>query len=476
MAERAHAAIAGYRPRFYGGSITLVVSAIDRHFGCDTADLWAGHADRIEVKRVDADHLTIAHDPVSAAAVAEVIDSGLSLRRESGFGLRPTPGFERPMILSTMRWFSAARLGHALTEAGFRTSACRPRGHPLGLVDGLVADCRLHKFSPLRSLTTAIRRAGPDIVLPDDERALVLLRRLHRRVQASDPELAAVVGRSLGHVEDWPLIASRAGLEHEADALGVLAPKTDRVESLAALSAWVAESGLPIALKTDGSWGGRGVAVVRDADRIPDIWRSISNPPKLHRAIKRLVFDLDTDSLTAFARRQRPVVNIQQYVDGREGIVTAACLDGKVRALVCLEVVQATEPRGPASVVRIIDHPGMAEAARILVDRFGFSGFCGFDFILTADGNAHLLELNPRVTPTCHLLVEGECESERTLVLFPTESIRGFSSDDPAIGVLDLPAHAPLLIRHGRRLVARHNRPTARLVRRVERRFSSSRY
>ena len=49
----------------------------------------------------------------------------------------------------------------------------------------------------------------------------------------------------------------------------------------------------------------------------------------------------------------------------------------------------------------------MAETARQLIRRFGLSGFCGFDFILTDDGDAHLLEINPRVTPTCHLLVEG---------------------------------------------------------------------
>src|SRR5262249_57797403 len=106
--------------------------------------------------------------------------------------------------------------------------------------------------------------------------------------------------------------------------------------------------------------------------------------------------------------RDGPVVNAQGYVGGREAIATVACVDGQVQALVCLEVVQASQERGPAAVVRIIDHDGMAEAARRLVGRFGLSGFAGFDFILTESGEALLLELNPRATPTCYLLVEGD--------------------------------------------------------------------
>src|SRR5213075_980492 len=117
-------------------------------------------------------------------------------------------------------------------------------------------------------------------------------------------------------------------------------------------------------------------------------------------------FNFEAGPISAWLRRARPVVNAQQYVEGREAIATVACIDGKVETLVCLEVMQATEEHGPAALVRIIDHPGMAEAARRLVGRYGLSGFCGFDFMITDAGDAQLLELNPRVTPTSHLLVE----------------------------------------------------------------------
>src|SRR5206468_1805020 len=144
----------------------------------------------------------------------------------------------------------------------------------------------------------------------------------------------------------------------------------DVIDSAGALNTWVGGHRLPIVLKTDGSWGGRGVAVIREDADLRDAWRTVSNPPRLARGVKRLLFNSEAGPLAAWIRRAHPVVNAQKFVQGREAIVTAACVDGAVQALVCLEVMQESEAKGPAAVVRIIDHPGMAEAARRLVARF----------------------------------------------------------------------------------------------------------
>jgi thioesterase domain-containing protein len=474
MSKRAYRAIADYRPRFYDGRLTLIAASVDRHFGCDAGDLWSGYAGQLHVQRVAGDHVTILADPTSAAAVARVIDHGLALKRADWIGLRPIPGFERPMILTTMCWFSAARLGHALSEAGFSVSTCRPKAHPLELVDALTNDHRLYKLWPLRSIAAAIRADDPDLVICDDERALALLRRLHARVRATDPDMAAMLVRSLGSVEDWPCITSRTGLASEARALSLAAPETAVMDYADALDTWVKEHDLPIVLKTDGSWGGRGVAIVHGRSTLPRVWRRISNPPGFIRALKRAVFDQESESLLASMRRERPVVNAQEFCAGREAIVTAACVDGKVQALVCLAVVRVSESRGPATVVQIIDHPQMAETACLLIRRFGLSGFCGFDFIVEDSGNAQLLEVNPRVTPTCHLLVEGDCVSNRIVTLFPFELLR---DRDPGIGVfdtLDMPIRAPSLIEHGTKSVVRHHYLVPRTVRRISQRISGS--
>ena len=97
---------------------------------------------------------------------------------------------------------------------------------------------------------------------------------------------------------------------------------------------------------------------------LPGIWGRISRPPGLVRGLKRAVFDHELNTLVAWRRREHPVVNAQQFCGGRDAIVTAASVDGKTLALVCLEVIQTSAVRGPAAVVRIIDHPQMAETAR----------------------------------------------------------------------------------------------------------------
>jgi len=379
------------------------------------------------------------------------------------------PGFKRPMILTTVRWFSSARLANALSEAGFSVSACRPDGHPLDVVETLATVRRFHRLWPLRSIATAIRAANPDLVMCDDEPALALLRRLYGRVRTTDPDMASLLARSLGHIEDWHSITSRTMLAGEARAINLAAPDTAVIDSADGLRKWADEHELPIVLKTDGSWGGRGVILLGDLANLPRVWRRISSAPGLLRGLKRAVFDHELNTLVAWRCRERPVVNAQQFCAGREAIVTAASVDGRVQALVCLEVVQASDVLGPAAVVRIIDQPQMAETARQLIRRFGLTGFSGFDFMIEDSGNPQLLEMNARITPTAHLLVEGDCIPNQIVRLFPFELSRHAESDVDMFGILDTPVRAPLLFEHGMRVAARHHRPVRRAVRRVVR-------
>jgi hypothetical protein len=127
-------------------------------------------------------------------------------------------------------------------------------------------------------------------------------------------------------------------------------------------------------------------------------------------------------------------------------------------------VVAKSPARGPATVVRVIDHPAMAEAARRMVRRLGLSGFSGFDFIIAETGEPVLLELNPRLTPTSHLLVEDGHRRERTLVLFPAEHPAGVPE-----GVMDVPVRAPSLVALGERIVGRPPRRLTRVARQLGR-------
>jgi thioesterase domain-containing protein len=462
LAETALAAIGGYRPAFYDGDLTLIASAVDRHFGADTGRLWDGYARHIDLLRIAGDHLTVMRRPASAAAISQIIDHRLAVRGPDWPGLRPATGFARPMIVTTMRWFSAARLAHALSEAGFEVSACRPADHPLDVVTTLAADHRLRRLARLASLETAIRASGPDLLLPDDERAWALIRRLH--AHTTDPSIKTLIEHSIGPADDWASVSSRTAVAREARKAGAAVPETDVVTGLADLS----DRQLPLVLKTDGSWGGRGVAMVRSASQLAPAWATMSRPPSLPRALKRLLVNRDADGLLALLRRRRPVVNAQQFVEGRDAIATVTCLDGEIRDLVCLEVVEASSSRGPAAAVRVIDHPGMAATARALVARFGLSGFCGMDFVLSPDGEAHLVELNPRVTPTCHLLVEGAHPAGRALTLFPPECAGSEA--------VDVPVRSLALAELGAQIAARQSRPLTRIGRRLTQRLNASRF
>ena len=103
----------------------------------------------------------------------------------------------------------------------------------------------------------------------------------------------------------------------------------------------------------------------------------------------------------------------------------------------------------------------MAEAVRRLVDRYGLSGFSGFDFLLSATGKATLLEVNPRVTPTAHLLVEGG-DDGLVLTLFPPAPVSTDRSGAPLVGTLDVPAEAPWLAHRGEATAARDRHPLRR--------------
>jgi predicted ATP-grasp superfamily ATP-dependent carboligase len=52
----------------------------------------------------------------------------------------------------------------------------------------------------------------------------------------------------------------------------------------------------------------------------------------------------------------------------------------------------------------VVDHHEMMSAAERIAHRLHLSGFFGLDFVIENNtGAAYLIEMNPRVTPQCHL-------------------------------------------------------------------------
>ena len=168
--------------------------------------------------------------------------------------------------------------------------------------------------------------------------------------------------------------------------------------------------GLPAVLKIDRSWGGRCVAIVRTAAEAEHAFTRLRAWPGIPRAMKYLLIDRDATLVKHILGGQQNTVSLQKYVEGRPSNAAVACWQGKVLATVLVEVLAFDKPTGPATMVRVVTHAGMSTAIERMVKCLKLSGLCGFDFILQADGGgAQLIELDPRATPTCHLVsAEGQ--------------------------------------------------------------------
>ena len=189
-----------------------------------------------------------------------------------------------------------------------------------------------------------------------------------------------------------------------AQELEIRAPATAVVRTREELAQWLAEHPFPAVLKTDDSYGGRGVRIIGSPTEADHAWRALSRPPSPARAIKRAIVNRDTNYVMPCLRGTRPVVNAQRFVPGRDANCTVACWKGTILGRVSVAVLATVGALGPASVIHRIEHPEITAAAERIVRKLKLSGLIGLDFILEeGTDHAHLIEMNPRATQICHL-------------------------------------------------------------------------
>ncbi|MBV8534816.1 MAG: ATP-grasp domain-containing protein [Alphaproteobacteria bacterium] len=319
------------------------------------------------------------------------------------------------LIVTTVHWPATTRLALALAHCGFAVGAVTPAHHVLRRFERLAARFVCHPHvGLLRAVAAAIERWSPDLVIPADDRAVTVLHRLHARAgqgQGRDPgRLRGLIEASLGDPRYFELIEKKSEFMSLAAAEGVVVPETVVVRDLDELRRWLSHATFPQVLKVDGSWGGEGVRIVRSSADAEQAFAGLAARPGWLRIGKQILQHLNFAPLRERLRDRAPTVSLQAYIPGRPANRAVACWRGEVLAGASVEVVQASCDTGPASVVRVIDHPGMADATARLVRRLGLSGFCGVDFILDASGQAHLIELNARTTTICYLALDAQSD------------------------------------------------------------------
>lgn len=301
----------------------------------------------------------------------------------------------RILLATTVNWPSAARLAGAFAGLGCAVDAVFPAPHPIRASRYLRRGFPYRPLSARASFAHAVRVARPDLVVPCDDRAL-----LHLMSLDGVHELMA---RSLGALDNYPVMMARAPAIAIARDEGVLAPATIAVETEKNLWRALDAVGLPAVLKSDGSWGGDGVTVVQSPEEALLAFRRLANPPSPLRSLARAVLRRDAHFLLQALAPHATAVNVQRFVPGRPATTAFACRGGEVLAALHMDVVAWRGATGPATVMQRTDCPQMADAAGRIARRFRLNGLHGLDFVRDGEGMPHLIEINPRATQICHL-------------------------------------------------------------------------
>jgi ATP-grasp domain-containing protein/carbamoyl-phosphate synthase L subunit-like protein len=376
------------------------------------------------------------------------------------------------LVATTTRWVSTARLVNALANAGCAVDAVFPFPHPLAVTNSLRRAYPYHGLIPLRSFAHAIASTKPDLILPGDDLATRHLHELYFRERSSgngQAFLCALIERSFGCSDSFPVVYERSRVIELAREVGVRVPKTDVIANKDDLRKWADQSGFPAVLKANGTSGGEGVRIVHTLEEALKAFRKLQAPPLLARVVKRALIDRDLTLIWPLLLRRRSIVNVQAFVPGREATSLVACWNGTVLASLHFEVLNKEGGTGPASVLRLVENPDMSAAAEKVVRRLNLSGLHGFDFMLEDQTrNAYLTELNPRTTQVGHLTlgpgrdlpaalcaaVSGSVVREapkvtenNTITLFPNEWLRNPASAFLRLGYHDVPWEEPELVR-----------------------------
>ena len=303
------------------------------------------------------------------------------------------------LLVTVEKWVSTARLAMAFTELGCEVEVCCRAGHPVLLTRGFARHYVYRPARPESSIEAAVREAKPDLIVSCDETALGMTLSLHGK-----SDLRELVERSFGEPKKLEVALARSVLMRMAKEEGVGTPATADVATVEQVQEQIRAMGLPLVMKADGSAGGRGVRILRDEKDAATYLRRLRGPIGVARTVNRMLMEKDWVPAAKFLRREKSVVCAQEFIaSGREANMAVMSWRGEVKAMVCLEVVEFWRVGGPSSVLRVIENAEMMEAARKLLKRMEFTGFCGFDFIFSAEGRPLLLEMNARPTQVCHL-------------------------------------------------------------------------
>lgn len=128
--------------------------------------------------------------------------------------------------------------------------------------------------------------------------------------------------------------------------------------------------------------------------------------PAYSRFGDKAVLNVAAADLEAHLRKDLFPWTIQEYVEGEEYCAYAICVNG---AILFQSLYRPTYRAGRGSSVYFdpVTHEGITRQVETLVRKLKYTGQIGFDFMAREDGEAVVLECNPRCTSGVHFIPDG---------------------------------------------------------------------
>jgi hypothetical protein len=311
----------------------------------------------------------------------------------------------RVLLASSTWWSSAAKLALAFLRIGCKVEVVCARDHPFYFIRGITRIHDYHGLNSIKSLYEAIISFDPDMVVPCDDSVVLQLQDLYR----TKPEIRQLIERSLGIASSYEIVAGRAELMKTAQELHIRTPKTVQVENAASLQEWFSVPGASGVLKTDRTSAGKSVNIVHSVAEAEKAMLQIHRSSTIASALARWLLNNNAAAFWNWRNKGKLKFSLQEFIPGVPANAMMACWNGKVLAMVTVEVLCAQGWTGPSLVVKLIENREIRTSAERLTQRLQISGFYGLDFILEAGtGDAYLIELNPRCTQLGHLQIAGQ--------------------------------------------------------------------
>ncbi len=203
--------------------------------------------------------------------------------------------------------------------------------------------------------------------------------------------VAAATKTSMMDTETLMTLHDKTRLGVLAAELGIDSPQTLAPRSLAEATDVMASVKLPVVIKMRKTSGAAGFRKVYDRTSLQKEYEEVVRANKL-----------EDDDLPM----------IQELIEGPTTCTLHLCDRGAVIGEVMYQGVRTMPRTGGTTVCReSMADPACQAAAAKIVSRLGFSGFCGFDFVIQeGTGKPFLVDGNCRITPAVAMAYHGGCD------------------------------------------------------------------